>query len=191
MNGVKEQIVSKYLKIINDASKYKRTKYKKYSVLICKPNIGTELFDKFIGKMQTTTPSKPIEITDTLEQSIAVSFEELEKHYTDTKGNVLTKSFLKSMPEAIGDYIYPFRGVYNPSEEDVVWALHVPLSESFLIDTMEGRQFVNMLGMKHGDGDFIVAPDKNGVPDLEKRQVVNGLRFEDRFDMRAFRKKGV
>ena len=66
--------------------------------------------------------------------------------------------------------------------------MRVPVNQKISINTAWGDVLqVNAPGVKHGKGDFIVcAVDNNGQPMLNDRWVVNGLIFEDTYDMRPF-----
>ena len=62
-----------------------------------------------------------------------------------------------------------------------VWALQVP--EGIEYPNIYKTDFLslNMGGVEHDGGDYVVCPDKNGEPDFSKAKAVNGQMFSEQY----------
>lgn len=79
--------------------------------------------------------------------------------------------------------------VYNASSE-IKWAIRIPLEfqNSPLVNHYEARvKYINKRGITHGNGDFLVAKNNAGFPNLFDIEVVNGEIFSLIYETSRFR----
>lgn len=62
-----------------------------------------------------------------------------------------------------------------------VWALQVPETIEYPNMYAPDELTLNMGGVEHGGGDYVVCPDKGGAPDLSKMKAVNGVIFDSKY----------
>lgn len=170
---------------INDPILYKMTRKKKYKIHCYMPRLGTKVYNKFEKSHYITDKNKPFVLVGTQGEEWVVDLKKLCATYTYVSGSPITYASLKNKLNADGT-IDKFPIVASGC--NLNYALRVPVAQKVSINTAWGDVLqVNAPGVKHGKGDFIVCGvDNNGQPMLNDRWVVNGLIFEDTYDMRPF-----
>lgn len=71
-------------------------------------------------------------------------------------------------------------------------ACFVPVTQIEQVVTYRGTEIINVPGVDHGLGDFIICPydyDNIGRPHINSKQIVNGLVFGDTFDNRTWERQ--
>lgn len=71
-------------------------------------------------------------------------------------------------------------------DNSTAFACFVPANMQGQIPTSWAMLNINGVGVPHGKGDFVIAADVNGQPNLNDRYVVNGLVFGDTYDNRGW-----
>ena len=93
-------------------------------------------------------------------------------------------------PRLKGDYL-PWTKVRTIPDNSTAFACFVPANVQGQIQTSWAILNINGVGAAHGKGDFVIAANVNGQPDLGSRYVVNGTVFTDTYDNRGWADKLV
>lgn len=130
------------------------------------------------GKVYVTSAKNPIVICGTLGELYTISLEELRLGYKFTSnGQFCTAEALATsgkMKKGLLDWV----AIQSVSDNVKYWACFVPLNEKTTITTKFGvTMLVNDPMVSHGKGDFIIARDNMGAPNLADVTVVNGNVF--------------
>lgn len=85
-----------------------------------------------------------------------------------------------------GTKVLPWTRVRTVPDNSTAFACFVPANMQGQIQTSWAILNINGAGVGHGKGDFVIAADVGGQPDLNSRYVVNGLVFGDTYDNRGW-----
>lgn len=127
------------------------------------------------GRGYLITDDLPFVILGTVEELMAVDSETLINKYTiwyEDKFVPITPELLKE--RLLGDRS-SWKALQVQVDSSKAWACFVPVSQKGQITTSEGSVLnFNDEGVDHEKGDYIIAQDDNGKPNLSDRYVVNG-----------------
>lgn len=102
--------------------------------------------------------------------------------YQTIKGGEYTIEWLNSILSNGRNYIEVT--VQTIPVENKMWALHIPLSSSYILKMKEGYEVpVNGAGEEHYGGDYIVCPDNGDAPNLSHIWAVNGRVFHRTYEL--------
>ena len=142
--------------------------------------------DKFNAVVQLVNQGKGCVVKDDNTFVIAgvvgemqtISFDTLTKGYSFLSGGKSVEINIKTVKSRCKKDIMDWQVVRSKSSNNKLWACHVPVNQKGQIRTPYSiLQYYNGEGVSHGKGDFIVAEDLNGHPDLSTVRVVNGIVF--------------
>ena len=178
---------------INNPQLYKQTRKKKYTIAVSMPELGTHVTNFLEGANYITDKNKPFVLTGTVGEQWVIDGNKLAKTYTFENGDIIDaktcKSRMKECYNEAGNKItYMQRQRITTKPNSIInWAIFVPKEIICQIPTSWGDILtVNNPNIPHGLGDYIVCSDAGNAPNLEDRWVVNGLIFQNTYDMRAF-----
>ena len=188
-----------------DADNYKECQKIYYSVYACKPPKGAVVINKFEqvsavrelggqtfftetdailnsliaeGRANITDECTPYIIMGTAGELWTVSEDTLMTRYTLEDGSPLMPSTL-SIPSWVK--------VKTSPKSVKLWACFVPKDVTGTVTTTWGaRLTINDPSVPHGKGDFVIAVDKDGSPDVTDIYVVNGLIFASTYDTKGW-----
>ncbi len=165
---------------------FKTTK-KAYSVWLCRPLPGTVVTNKLENSRQATDIDNCFVICGTVGEKWVIGRKKLEKTYMLPTGAMINEEKLLGKYSWINDNNGKHRPVMDwvrictkvGDIKPVYYAKSLPGSVKRLsIRTVAGTVLTaNRPGIDHGDGDYLVCPDKDGRPDTDDVWVVNGLVF--------------
>lgn len=127
------------------------------------------------GRGYLITDELPFVILGTVEELMAVDSETLINKYTIWYED----KFVPITPELLDERLLSDRSSWKALQVQVdnskAWACFIPVSQTGQITTPEGSVLnFNGEGVDHEKGDYIIAQDYNGIPNLSDRYVVNG-----------------
>ena len=167
--------------------KFKITRKKEYDVYICRPRIGSRVYNKLEGANYVTTQKRQFVVSGTVGENWVIDVGTLIRTYKFLNGDRITVEKLQKRLVAGGiiDWMH-LSTLVNPGED--FFAANIPLSiRDFPVQTSWGDVLLaNRVGVQHGCGDFIACSILNGQPNLNDLRVINGLVFPATYDMRAF-----
>lgn len=171
---------------LNNPKNWKRTSKKNYEVYVCMPEIGTKASNKLEGAKYIVDENQRFKISGTVGEEWLIDVNKLSRTYVMLDGSPITEELLnKKVQHGVIDW---FKVKTAPGGGAINWAFHLPLSvKNFPVKTSWGAELLaNRIGVEHGVGDFILASDAGGFPNLNDVWVVNGEVFPNTYDMRAF-----
>lgn len=172
---------------LNNIKNWKRTSKKNYDVYVCAPWVGTKVHNRLEGSNYVVDNNKRFVISGTVGEQWVVDLAKLSKTYCFMDGSPITnESLYKRVNER---KLLDWQHIKTlPGGGGINWAFHLPLGiKNFPVNTSWGDTlYANRKGVGHGVGDFIVASDAGGQPNLNDVWVVNGEVFPTTYDMRAF-----
>lgn len=150
---------------------YRKYKTKQYTVKLCKPAIGTQVYNEYEDVTETTTYENPFVIIGTVGEKSVPSVATLLKKYD------IDEKTLKT----VGDE--PI-SITTRKNENCVWASHILLREGkFEVITPEGHVLKgNRPGIEHGTGDYVVYADSGSIQDSKNSWIVNGAIFDNLYE---------
>ncbi len=171
-----------------DTANWKKTHKKKYDVYVCMPNDGTVVENFLKGAKYTTNQNTPFVLSGTVGEQWVIDFKELAKTYTFADGTEINEVNLKNKMQG---GTLPWIKLTTRADAGTVWSCHLPTSvKNYPIKTSRGAVLqANRDGVKHGYGDFIMASDNGGAPNLKDVWVVNGIIFPRTYDLHAYANK--
>lgn len=137
-----------------------------------------------------TSFHNPLEVTDytvtddgvsvvlkgTVGEQWVTKLEKVMKTYTKTDGTPVTAEDFAEKDV--------FIDLKTKAAPDSNFAMFVPKGTSVTVNTAWGDELhTNLFNAPHGDGDYLVCPNKDGQPDLSDVWVVNGAVFPTTYDM--------
>lgn len=172
---------------LNNIKNWKRTSKKSYDVYVCAPKLGTKVQNRLEGSSYVVNENKAFVLSGTVGEQWVIDGAKLAKTYCFMDGTPITKDAIDSKRESNGllDWVHIKT---LPGGGGINWAFHLPLGiKNFPVNTSWGDTlYANRDGVGHGVGDFILASDAGGQPNLNDVWVVNGEVFPTTYDMRAF-----
>ena len=170
---------------IQNPANWKRTHHKIYEVYICKPPIGTQVFNRLEQSSYITNEASQFVVSGTQRELWVIDIHKLLRKYSFLDGKSITEDELhKRMKNGVIDWIH----VKTNARTFPVWAFHIGTEVSdFPVTTSKGTVLLaNATGVYHGIGDFILCSDSGGAPNFNDCWVVNGSVFPLTYDMRSF-----
>jgi hypothetical protein len=185
---IEDIIMGKVEAYLLNPKNWKRTHKKKYDVYVCMPNAGTSVGNFLEGAKYTTNQNTPFVLSGTVGEQWVIDFKKLAKTYTFADGTEINGVRLKSKMQG---GIIPWVKLTTRADAGTVWSCHLPTSvKNYPVKTSWGAVLqANRDGVKHGYGDFIMASDNGGTPNLKDVWVVNGLIFPRTYDLHAYANK--
>lgn len=170
---------------LQNIKNWKKTHKKSYEIWVCKPPIGTHCENKFEGTKYVTNENKQFILSGTAGEQWVIDGNKLAKTYTFADGLQITPETINAKSK---NGVMNWTKVKTRPDAGVVWAFHLPLLiRDFPVNTSWGDVLLaNRTGVGHGKGDFIMASDCNGEPNLNDVWVVNGVIFPRTYDLHAF-----
>lgn len=187
--------------ILNDFQNWFRTQERQVVVYMARPKVGYKVYNKFLNTSYYTTMQQQFVISRTSGEKWTVSGKKLKDTYKFFDGEEVSQESLTSKLK-IDDTIewQKMTSISKPCER--LWAIQIPLeivnSPMLNSEVETGADglgglitdkviYINKHGVTHGTGDFIVAKDVNGVPDMTKLRLVNGELFSTLYDISYYR----
>lgn len=171
---------------LEDFRNWKRTNEKNYEIYACMPRIGTKVHNKLENTRYITNEERKFVLSGTMGEEWVIDVTTLSDEYVFADGTPITYDALtKKLTSGVIDW---FKIKPLPGGGKQNWAFHLPLSiKNFPVQTIKGDTlYANRDGVGHGVGDFIVASDLGGYPNLNDIWIVNGIVFPNTYDMRSF-----
>lgn len=130
------------------------------------------------GRIYTVSEVKNVVLAGTMGEMWVVDFNKLISSYTTVTGDTIKPEDLKT-----------WHSVRTKPDTSSAFACFVPSNIQGQISTSWGTLLnINGIGVSHGKGDFVIAQDVNGQPNLNKRYVVNGVVFSRTYNNQGFSK---
>lgn len=193
-----EKIISDVRQYIMTPSNWHKTQKKEYEIYACKVLPGVRVTNQLYPDRVLVTDAEHCYITAGLDADFNILTEREMNEYQTPTGENLSNGFIRSKSRPDG--IMPWTKLKSKSGYGgTLWAIHMPTSQvrQFQFgNTMINAEFGNKRAVSgnsadtgllgHGAGDFIVAPDAGGQPDLNRAFVVNGREFISRYSLTTF-----
>lgn len=147
-----------------------KTKKKSYNVWGMQTPVEIPCYNYLEDSIYITSAQKPWILSGTRGEEWTVDAQKIASTYTPVNGTFKAGWNL----------------LHTRADSYFVWAL--PTKHKIMqVQTSWGEVLTaNRAGVKHGPmGDFIIASDANGAPNLNDRWVVNGEVFADTYDLRG------
>lgn len=189
------------LEILNNFQNWFKTKEKPITVYMCRPKVGYKVYNKFLNQTYYTSAQQQFVISRTSGERWIVTGKDLQSCYKFQDGEKVTQESLTSKLRADGTIDWQkMTGIQEKSEN--FWAIQIPLelvNQPMINMELEFGAtglggivrdkiiYINRQGQTHGDGDFLVAPDVYGCPDITKLRIINGELFSTLYDMSFYR----
>lgn len=189
------------LEILNNFQNWFKTKEKPITVYMCRPKVGYKVYNKFLNQTYYTSAQQQFVISRTSGERWIVTGKDLQGCYKFQDGEKVTQESLTSKLRTDGTIDWQkMTGIQEKSEN--FWAIQIPLelvNQPMINMELEFGAtglggvvrdkiiYINRQGQTHGDGDFLVAPDVNGCPDITKLRIINGELFSTLYDMSFYR----
>lgn len=200
-----------------DVSNYKKCREKQYKSYFCLPEVGSYIINKIektdawikLGKRSyiskdnmdklkvnnknvydfITKNGKCVEngyfvISGVVNELKLISFNELASQFSYSDDTPITK---ESIVELMGKYrFFDWVAITNKRVLNGM-AYHIENQYSEKIRVNNNIYYVNMPGIDHGKGDFLVCNiDNNGQPLGNTLRLYNGIEFKEKFDNRGW-----
>ena len=161
---------------------WKQTRKKTaYSIYMCIPPVGTKIHNVLENK-DYVTGRNDVVLSGTREEMWVARITHVTKNYTFADKSLITPQKLEQL-KRIG-YLPWTRITPKASKLGSDFAFHIPIKYKNIV--LANGMTANGQGVPHGIGDFLVAENINGIPNINNIWVVNGEVFVDTYDMRAF-----
>lgn len=196
--GVREMQI---LEILNNFQNWFKTKEKQITVYMCRPKVGYKVYNKILNQTYYTSAQQQFVISRTSGERWIVTGKDLQSCYKFQDGEKVTQESLTQKLRADGTIDWQkMTGIQEKSEN--FWAIQIPLelvNQPMINMELEFGAtglggivrdkiiYINRQGQTHGDGDFLVAPDVYGCPDITKLRIINGELFSTLYDMSFYR----
>ena len=164
------------LNILNNPDNWVEIQHKQYDVHICKPPLGTTVYNFLEDAYYTTSNNKQFVVCGTLGEKWVIDVNKLLRKYTFINGLPITiKSLNSRLKNGCMDWIH----VRTTSRTYTLWAFHLDERiKNFPVITLNGyRLIANRDGVGHNGGDYILCSGSNGRPNFKDCWVVNGMVF--------------
>lgn len=96
------------------------------------------------------------------------------------------RAYIHSNPVKGTTTLLDWTKVRTVPDNSTAFACFVPANMQGQIQTSWAMLNINGVGVPHGKGDFVIAGNANGQPNLNDRYVVNGAVFGDTYDNRGW-----
>jgi len=170
---------------LNNEKNWKKTKKKQYSIYVCMPPIGTRVENFLEGAKYTTDSKKRFVLSGLVGEQWVIDANKLAKTYTFDDGTEITPESLSAKLE---HGCIKWVKVTTKQDDTIVWSCILnPKFKNVPIQTSWGDTlFANRDGIRHLYGDFIMASNAGGRPNLKDVWVVNGEIFPRTYDLHAY-----
>lgn len=175
---------------VRDPRVWAKTGKKSYEIWVCKPPIGTKVYNELEDVHYTTSEAKPFVLSGTVGEQWVIDGAKLAKTYTFATGEPITADAVtRRSKHGLLDWVK----VKTIPGQMCNFAVQLPKSDvtykNFEVKTSWGEILcANRDGIKHGDGDYLVCsmtPD--GMPNLNDVWVVNGRIFPATYNLQNFK----
>lgn len=176
------------LTYINDIQNWFTTSERAYPVYVCRPSIGYKVSNKINGETYYTSKQRQFVISRCSGEKWIVSGKELADGFTLKDSAEVQETVLKSLLRADGTF--DWQKMLQKKKNEHLWAIQIPLeiqNAQFIQQDQNSLGHINKKGITHGQGDFLIADDKLGCPDLLQLRLVNGEVFNIMYDIQKFR----
>lgn len=163
---------------------WKSTHLKEFKCNICKPPIGTKIFNSNTGEEQVVTSNTPYVLAYPNGMMQLVDLDTIKNNCTKS-GKPVTDAVIHNLTikNLINWATFTFKS--NTSKYLVV---QLPVNKREYVNFQVGDFIANKQGINHGEGDYIVCPEiADGTPDLRYAAVINGLLFPIIYSMTSLR----
>ena len=127
------------------------------------------------GRAYVVNQNTPFVLAGTLGEMWCIDAQKLATKYTFSTGEQINPASLSKRGK---DGIMSWQSVKTVPDSSKAWACHIPISMKVQVQTSWGAVLsTNLPGVSHGKGDFIIAQDAGGQPNLGDIYVVNGNIF--------------
>lgn len=191
------------MNIWDNPANYKPCKKKQYEIWVCKPPQGTVIINKleqadavrFVGGRTFFTASE--RSTDLWQLFKTGRAYLVSDNQTFVLCGTQGEMWCISGAELARKYVWASDGspidygtltrldwtkVRTVPDNSTAFACFVPEDTRGQIQTSWAMLNINGAGVPHGKGDFVIAANANGQPNLNSRYVVNGAVFSDTYD---------
>lgn len=137
------------------------------------------------NEIYVTNDNTPFVLAGTLGEMWAINGAKLSQRYLFANGAPINEMTLRQKLTPSG--LLDWTKVTTVPDMSTAFACFVPLSQKGQVKTAWGAILdYNGAGVTHGKGDFIIASNVNGMPNLNDIYVVNGAIFRDTYDNRGW-----
>lgn len=168
--------------VIMDMNNWKQTRKKTgYSIYMCIPPVGTKIHN-VLEQMDYVTGKNDVVLSGTREELWVDKLSNVMKTYNFVDKGIITVPKITQMKRL---NCLPWTRIEpKASKMGADFALFVPKQHKNIV--LPNGYVVNCANVSHGIGDFLVAANVGGTPDIDNIRVVNGEIFVDTYDMRTF-----
>ena len=146
----------------------KEYKKRKYTIVAEKISAGVKIHDVLKNTDDITTEKKCIKLTGIAGETWIITIEELIANYCFTNGKVIRKNKLPTKK-------FKIKRIIKQTEKTIF--AEQTKKKIKIINKFGKTILTNQEGIPHGNGDYIIYKNKNGIPIFEDRDVVNGEIF--------------
>ena len=130
------------------------------------------------GKVYVVNPNTPFVLAGTLGELWCIDANKLASRYTLIRDGQPLRITPQTLGERSHGGLLDWTLVRTVPDKSQAWACFVPLRQKGQIQTSWGAVLnINGVGVSHGKGDFVIAADAGGRPDISHSYVVNGNVF--------------
>lgn len=138
------------------------------------------------GKAYETTKKNPFILCGTLGEYWVVNEKTLTRKYVMLFGEHRESITDDVIKEYLSDDSARFLPIETVPDQSQAWACFVPVEQTGTVTTPWGAVLTyNTPTIEHNGGDYIIAQDKDGAPDMSDRYVVNGGVFKNTYTLNS------
>lgn len=169
---------------ISNLGNWKRTSRKVHELWVCMPKESRIITNRLTGRSQRTTIDECFVLSGVRGELRAISYLELSRNYTFEDGKKITSDSIKNRTV---NGVMDWQKVRAMAGGVYKYALLLPVGvyRDFSITLADGSVTVaNVSGIDHCEGDYLVCKEKNGAPDINHVELINGTVFPATFNLR-------
>lgn len=173
---------------IIDGFEFRATSKKRYEVYVCRPMLGSNVYNRLEGTHYITNREKQFVISGTVGETWVIDVNRLMRTYEFISGTQITIEALKQRVRYCGIIDWMHLRTRQAGLE-LNFAAHLPIYSirNFPVQTPWGDiLYANRDGVAHGSGDFLLCTSIDGFPDTSDMRVINGEVFPVTYNIRNF-----
>lgn len=188
MSKVKVKVFD--IKQLSNLENWKKTKEKKYIAHfgLFNDRAHTLLTNQYTIEKYSISKEKPFVLSGVKDEQYPISYNELSSKFEYIDERAITKESIEQLiVERNGHKEIEWTRIKPVKNLALKWVYFVPDLYGELKINIKGIGLtINRIGIDHYKGDFILAEDAGGRPDLGAVRIVNGNLFPLMFSMKMF-----